>query len=595
MWRVKLLIAALVCRVSLGYAQDVNEILEFIGTGSVEEISPYDMERLEDLQRHPLRINQVSVAKLGESGLFTRYQTASLEDYRSRHGDVLSFAELAVIDGFGEDFVSKVAPFVSLESSRLPGAPAVSGMKHELSARTGLKTGSLMTCGMKYRLTAGERLSGGLSVSRTSSAPSMSPDAFSGHVAFHGGRGKVVFGDYNARFGQGLAMWNGMSFSGLTSASSFMRRPSGISASSSFTGGYALRGMAADLRVGKFLISAFASTAKGKESISIMPAINLSCYLSHGQFSLTHYADFSVSGGIAFIPDMKTSVDMSFCLRGTDIFTEAAYDWVSSSVAALGGVALRAGENAKIAAMLRFYPSAFNASGSAAARSTTKCSNEHAASLAVDFNSGKWITLNGASGFGSSVRKHAGRLSADIAYFPVPKEAGAILGSMQLKAQAEWAFMITGAFKTALRLSERIRTWGEPFRTDIRTDLSYISKHFTAALRLNALHSLGTGLLGYAEEGWKSERLSVYFRQGIFRIDDWEDRIYAYERDSPGSFNVPAYYGRGVWTALTMNWKFARWGRMYMRAAATAYPFMEEKKPGRAELKFHFVFTLRES
>ncbi len=595
MWRVKLLAAAIVCHVSVGYAQDVNEILEFLGTGSVEEISPYDMERLEDLQRHPLRINQVSAAKLEESGLFTHYQIASLEDYRSRHGDVLSFAELAAVDGFGGDFISRIAPFVSLESSRLPGAPAVSGMKHEMSARAGLRTGSLMTYGMKYRLDAGERLSGGLSVSRTSSASSPSPDAFSGHIAFHGRRGKLVVGDYNARFGQGLAMWNGMSFSGLTSASSFMRKPSGISASSSFTGEYALRGMAADLRLGRFAISAFASAAKDKESISITPAMNLSCYLPHGQFSLTHYADFSVSGRTAFIPDMKTSADMAFCLRGTDIFAETVYDWASSSIAALGGAGARAGENARIAAMLRFYPSAFNASRSAAARSTTKCSNEHAATLAVDFNSGKWMTLNGASGFGSSVRKHSGSLSSDFAYFPIPKSGDGSRKSLQIKAQAEWTCMITGAFKTKLRLSERIRTWGEPFRTDIRADFSYISKHFTCALRINALHCMETGLLGYVEEGWKYEKLSVYFRQGIFRIDNWDDRIYAYERDSPGSFNVPAYYGRGAWAALAMNWKFARWGRMYMRAAATAYPFMEEKKPGRAELKFHFVFTLRGS
>jgi hypothetical protein len=68
-------------------------------------------------------------------------------------------------------------------------------------------------------------------------------------------------------------------------------------------------------------------------------------------------------------------------------------------------------------------------------------------------------------------------------------------------------------------------------------------------------------------------------------VDEWEDRIYAYERDLPGSFNVPAFYGRGYWISLSGNWKFARWGRVYVKGSLMQYPFMEKKKPGRAELK----------
>ena len=93
------------------------------------------------------------------------------------------------------------------------------------------------------------------------------------------------------------------------------------------------------------------------------------------------------------------------------------------------------------------------------------------------------------------------------------------------------------------------------------------------------------------EGGLKRDRLSLYLRQGLFLIDHWEDRIYAYERDAPGNFNVPAYYGRGVWTALTGAWRFAHRGRIYLRAGLTAYPFMrkEKKKPGKAELKLQYV------
>ncbi len=572
-------------------AQTPDPILQFLGSDAVEEMNTYDVERLETLLEHPLPLNYVSESRLGESGLMTRYQIVSLMDYRRRHGDILSFSELAAVDGFGQAFVSKIAPFVSLESRRLPGSSSIPSMKNDFAARASFREGAAPTYGLKYRMDAGESLSGGLSVSRTSGAGDTGPDAFSGYLAIHFKRrpGKLVAGDFNARFGQGLALWNGMSFSGLTSASSFMRSHSGISSSSSFTGGYALRGLAGDIRVGRLRISALTAASKTGEGHSLMPGANLSLMFRNGQISMTHYADFSISETALRIPDMKTSADFAFCIRGTDLFGEVSYDWVSASTAAVGGASVKAGEDLRAAAMLRYYPASYNARWSAAARSTTECSNEYAASLALDFAAGEWVDINGASGFGSSARRHSGKASADFAYFPVAKDDSGT-GSLQLKAQTEWAVMISESFRITARLTERLRTWGDPFRTDLRADFSYMSRYVFVNMRLNAVRCMGMGLLAYAEGGLRNENFSLWLRQGIFRIDNWADRIYVYERDAPSSFNVPAYYGRGLWTALTMNWKYSAWGRIYIRAAALSYPFMAEKKPGRAELKFHFVF-----
>ncbi len=595
MWGVKIMVILLTAAMSAAAAgaQSLDHVLEFMGADAAEEVDPYEVERLQEFMEHPLKINISSISALEESGLFSHYQAASLKDYRSRHGDVLSFVELAAVDGFGQDFVSKLKPFISLVSSRLPGQPSATSCSNDISVRSGIRIGSDPTYGLKYRMTAGERLSAGISVSRTSSAGDMKPDAYSGHLTYNMKRfsGKILAGDFNARFGQGLALWNGLSLSGLNTSSSFMRKPSGISASSSFTGGYALRGIASDISVGRARISAMAAAAPEEDGLTLMPAANLSWFFRSGHLSFTHYADFLLSRNKTGIPDMKTSADCAFCIDGTDVFAETVYDWVTSKAAALAGLAAPVGENVRIASMLRYYPSEFTPSRSAAARSTTKCSNEYAASAAADISAGRWIAVNGAGGFGSSVRRVKGTVSADCAYSPEPKSDDS-RKSMQIKLQTEWEIMLSGAFKAKVRLAERIRTWDEPFRTDIRTDLSYMSEHVLANLRLNALKSSGLGLLGYAEGGYRTGKLTVYLRQGIFRIDDWADRIYAYERDAPGSFNVPAYYGRGFWTALSLNWKFAGWGRMYIRAAATSYPFMAEKKPGRAELKFQFRFIL---
>ena len=77
----------------------------------------------------------------------------------------------------------------------------------------------------------------------------------------------------------------------------------------------------------------------------------------------------------------------------------------------------------------------------------------------------------------------------------------------------------------------------------------------------------------------------------MFCVDDWDDRIYVYERDAPGSFNVPAMYGRGVWGSVVMSWKVSRALKVYLRGGYKSYVFMveEKKKPGKAELKLHAV------
>ena len=75
-----------------------------------------------------------------------------------------------------------------------------------------------------------------------------------------------------------------------------------------------------------------------------------------------------------------------------------------------------------MAAMIRFYPSGYSPLRSAAARSTTKCTNEHAVSFSGEASLGGWVSLKGKEGYGSSVRKASCSFSVDAACFPDPKE-----------------------------------------------------------------------------------------------------------------------------------------------------------------------------
>ena len=566
---------------------DLQNILAFLGAASEEELDSYEVERLENYLSRPVQINHASSVRLISTGLMTQYQVASLKDYISKNGDVLSLAELAAVDGFDRDFVNKLSPFISLISYSSPGQSSTSKrkMQHDLSVRGGYKyvdqDNDEWQFGGKYRMSADRGPCLSLSLSKPYDASDMKLVSGNLKWGFRRSDTKVVVGDFNARFGQGLAMWNSMVMSGLSSVSSFSRRPFGISETWSYTGSNALTGAAFSLSSGRMVISALTAMPgikKSRKDFGFLPAVNIAWYGKKGQFSITDYAEFTgISTGNTRIPHMKTAADCRFCIRGVDLFSEVSYDWVNTSTAFLAGSSFPVAEGLRTAALLRFYPSDYDSYMSAAPASSSKNSNEAGMAMAGEYMS----------------EKHKVSFSIDALTHPESRSKD-LTRSYQIKALLSWQYIISESFRLNVRISERYRNYENlQHRTDLRLDLSYTSIQFLVNARINALKSDNHGFLSYVEGGLLKKSLTVYLRQGIFIIDDWDDRIYAYERNAPGNFSVPAYYGRGVWTALNVTWKYARWGRLYAKAALTSYPLMdpEKKKPGKAELKLQAEFS----
>ena len=552
-------------------SEEIAAVMLLTGCGQPEDLDGYEVERLCHYIDHPVRINSVSVAFLRSCGLFSAYQAASLIDYRMRHGDIMSMTELSSVDGFNSERVKSLVPFISLDGGNIdildPHASHDLAVKCGIAVSDGNPTGGY---GLKYRCVSAGRGSAALSFSRSNDKRIGVPDAWSSHLALDMKRIplRIIAGDFNARFGQGLALWNGFSMSGAGKTNSFLKSSSGLSSSWSYTGSSALTGVASELSVSGMRISALVALPgiKSNGVSGLLPAMNVGWYGRNMSASFTHYAEFAHSSSGAYIPDMKTSADVAMCVRGIDLFGEVAFDWVNVTAAILAGTVFPCGEEVRTAAHLRYYPSAFNPSRSSALRSGSKCSNECAVSLASDY------------------QQKSGRLSAslsvDMSYRPVPQSG--TQNNVQLKLLSECNIRFADTFQLKFRLSERLRTWGQKSRTDVRSDLIWTWNSFVFSSRLNLLHCKGIGLLGYVEGGYRRDFLTLYLRAGIYRVDNWDDRIYVYERDAPGNFTVPAMYGRGAWASLTATWKYARWGRLYVRTTI---------KPGKAELKLQSVFS----
>ncbi len=573
----RVLLIVMICLLAAGQmAAQTDGFLEAVmgltGITEIEDLDEEEYERLAFLSQHPLDLNHSNQARLISSGLFTAYQAVSLIDYRLRHGDILSFNELAALDGFSESHVKKIMPFVSLYGGDLMDT-STGRPRNDITVRGGLRNGdegNRWHYGMKYGIQTHSGLSAGLGFSRPNDSEGIWPELFTAsfEYAFDKIPLRLIAGDHNLRFGQGLALWTGMAMSGLTAPFSLMRRPSGLSPSFTFAGVNALTGVAcsADLKSVTINASLAFPGLRSLNDISFMPSFNVVWNHRFGQIGLTHYLETWSE-----VSDMKTSVDAEWCLRGADIFAEISFDWKSMLPAGLAGVSFPVGEYIRLGTILRAYPAGYTSSRSGAHRSTTRCSNEFAATFVGEAVSGD--------------RRHQATMSVDGAYFPEPKTKESD-SDAQLKMKGVWSWT-SERISTKVTVNERIRTWGSKYRTELRADAGMSFSRLTLNMRLDLLHSKDFSVLSYLEGGFKNPDISAYLRMGIFCVDNWDDRIYFYERDAPGSYNVPAMYGRGVWGSAYASWKPTRWIRLYLRASYISYCLMseEKKKPGKAELR----------
>ena len=141
----------------------------------------------------------------------------------------------------------------------------------------------------------------------------------------------------------------------------------------------------------------------------------------------------------------------------------------------------------------------------------------------------------------------------------------------------------------ALRIAAR-RT--DVLRLEGRGELALEWGGWSFRSRCDLVRCSELGWLVNAEAGRTAGPLKAYLRFTAFRVDKWPDRIYVYERDAPGSFNVPAYYGRGWALALSGSWRPLRAHTFYWRVSYVTYPWMTDTKPSRFEAKLQYALSL---
>ncbi len=560
-------------------AQDDNHIREIAfltGASSEEDIDEAEADRYSHYLSHPLEINLASRSKLLSSGLLSQFQVASIEDYRSRSGDILSFAELAILPGFGKEYASALRPFLSLRSRSGPGVPVryTSVYRHDAVSRFAFR-GREFNYGLKYRVSRDGSFGASVAVrSHYGDRGLFPPSDMSFNVVFPGRRylERIILGDYNARFGQGLALWGGMSLTGFSNTASFCRRANGIAPTWSYAASGSHRGEAVEFRFGRFLLSQFISfpglrsrTQSGKkERISVMPGANLTWLGRNGQLGLSGY----------YSEGVRLSADFRYNRRGIDLFGEYAFDLATGTGAWMCGTSAPLGNDVRFNAVCRNYPAGYTDAYTGGVRA--------------------WSGKSGERGVAVGLERFSSCLTVDLAIKAGPER------QRQCKMLLKLPVQLNDNYSLTLRFTERWRP-DEPFlkyRTGGRVDLDRTGSGLSARVRAEGILCRSFAFLSYLEGGKAGDIYSAYVRGTLFFVDNWDDRIYSYERDAPGNFTVPVYYGRG-WSLGAYAGVKLRFGadkrkalKLYFRASTVRYPFMNEPKPGKTEVKFQAMVSL---
>ena len=670
---LSLILAMQIQRQQLSRFEDA--VLLLCGAGTLEELSEDEWERYRHLADHPLDLNACTRSAMLSSGLFSPFQAASLLDRRMRDGDILSYTELGYTDGFTPELARALSHFVVLRSRNPPGKPSVpqlhaslllrtscSGSSSVPAARAALQTAAAHSTSGANSTASGKNPSAATSSfafgknpsAATSSFASGKNDPFSGSAAFGiktavslEGRldafwsarksysdrtfgpgtislaiygksipGRILLGDYSARFGQGLLLWSGFSIAGFSSVQSFRRNASGLSASSSFT--RTLHGIGLDLTLGRSTISAVWSTPVQSTNPRLL-ALNYNHIFRTSSTGATLLADPGrlYAASIDFragLPRLSLSGEFAFELLPAPAAVAAsaavpslAAPAVAASATASAALATAAAASAtpqpdspaaifvpagllsavwtpsygnRLAVLARYYPQ--NWSQLAASPPSTFSNAKDEFGSAFLFQSARYtLSLDLARRLSEANWQYRLLASANL-----PFRLG-LPGRTQRKVNSS-----TGIDGTiSVRSLSRFRpSQSLPFRQDLRCDLKLELNRLKLNTRCNLLWCRNFAMLGYIEPGFSDQFFSLWFRLTGYSVPSWDDRISTWERDIPGSFTVPARYGKGLALSCTSSLTIQRKRLRHRLNARLSYDVYSRKETltRKPELKLQY-------
>lgn len=492
------------------------------GGSDIEELVAY----CEQLMESPLDINGATEGELAAFPLLSPFQVASILEYREQYGEILSRGELELVDGFNRERVERLLPFITFGEEPSLHPAAQDKISHRLVLRSSGKFAKGSPWGQygKYRFKMGEKLQVGstLSSKGVSAHLKVGGIPIGGELSIKSG----VVGDYTVRMGQGLLVWNSFSLSGAGDPSSILKMGGGVVPYTASSPEDAFRGVGISL--------GYADRAEGSLFFSEQGdrAIGGSAGFRGERWRVgvnaIAWGENVWSGGV--------SVDALWSVGRFRLFSEGAVDFDGDG-ALLCGVVAPVNGSFECSALFRWYSPEYTMKYAGGFSSISSCKDQ----VGTFFNM-LWNPLPGV----------VWRGVADVVYYPAPRWG--VKGpsfEVESSGELEWS---RGDHKVMLRGRYRYYGYEGRHQKGVRLHYGYkptsgIYGAFRCEVVWNNIYkgTLSPGVACYAECGYLSMggKWEGVVRATVYHIDEWDNRIYFYERDLPQSFSVPALYRRG--------------------------------------------------
>lgn len=580
---------------------------------------------LEEMLHARISLNAATRDDLELSGFLSPYQISSLIDHRERYGAFLTWAEIALIPGFSGEDMEMLSLFFTLEPVAVrPGKLQWRSLVREGKRSLILQTHTFFPRGEPYSpITAVEyqarpnsrylgipwyryarynyhyrnKLRWGITLESDPGERSLA-DFLSFHIVTEdiGPLKNLVLGDFRARFGQGLLLWNGTVFGKASSTASLCNTETGIKAYTSRDENLFFRGLGAtfgnrctelsvfgswkpvDARVipegfTSLVLTGYHRTPleleKKKALASWVTGINFSYSAKNWKTGITALGygyDHPYAGKITYynafrnrqLPFGGISTDFSLRLRSWHIFSEVALD-LGLSPAALVGVIYYGKNGNQAGLLLRYFTSSFTAGYGAPLGRNSSSSNEYGLQLTADLTLPEEWKLDG---------------SIWLFAFPSPrylcrKPSYGWEGRLRLRRDGHML---------SLRQQRSLSDKGITDRQSLCLRSGFrITDFLMLNLRADGLYCLLHGIPGewgsaaYAELVCKNGKgnFRSSFRIALFYTGSWESRIYVYEPDVLYGFSVPALYGKGIRSNINFRYSPFRFLDIWLKIACT--------------------------
>lgn len=434
---------------------------------------------------------------------------------------------------------------------------------------------------------------------------------------------KITFGDYQIQLGQGLVIWQGMSLGKTSDIVTIRKQEIGIKEYNGMSEFGFFRGMAIDYKIKKVKIVNWVSY-KNQDATIYSDSLNgdyIQSIKTDGyhrtELELEHKNSMKqmvvgsacsmlvrnttiglnsvfTSNSITIKPNSdyynfyafrgKNSFNHSISYSGTrsnfNYFGEAAIDQ-NLSLAIVNGIIASIEKNFSVSLLHRYYSRNYFSFHSNAFGENSKVANENGFYIGGNYTYNKKIQVSAYYDlhkfpwlkYQVSIPSHGQDYSLQFIYTPA-KASSISLRYHQTKNQAE---VLSNDIRTSNINESTTRSLRFQFRTEINR-IQITGRYDLTFLKQQAKES---GMLAYVDIQYKPmlKPYSFSMRASVYRTESYSTRIYAYQSDLPGSYNLGSFYGNGEAIYAIIHYKPTRKIHLWFRGSrALSYSQLADNK-----------------